>query len=203
MTGISRKLPDTERSRLKSILKQVVPDHSGVIVRTAAEGASEAELTADVRRQTKTWEKISEKAEAKKGKKASAGGAPTLLHAEPEMTVRVIRDIFNEDFSKMVVSGEQAWSQIKNYIDAVAPDLADRLEKWTGEGDVFAGHRIDEAIAKAMDRKVWLPSGGSLIIDRTEAMTIIDVNTGKFTGSGGNLEETVTKNNLEAAEEIV
>ena len=119
------------------------------------------------------------------------------------MTVRVIRDIFNEDFSKMVVSGEQAWSQIKNYIDAVAPDLADRLEKWTGEGDVFAGHRIDEAIAKAMDRKVWLPSGGSLIIDRTEAMTIIDVNTGKFTGSGGNLEETVTKNNLEAAEEIV
>ena len=203
MTGISRKLPDTERSRLKGILKQVVPDSAGVIVRTAAEGASEAELTADVERLTKAWDKISSKAEAKKGKKGSAGGAPVLLHAEPDMTVRVIRDIFNEDFAKMVVSGDDAWREIKGYVDDVAPDLSDRLEKYTGEGDVFAAHRIDEAIAKAMDRKVWLPSGGSLVIDRTEAMTVVDVNTGKFTGSGGNLEETVTKNNLEAAEEIV
>ncbi|MGE9783715.1 Rne/Rng family ribonuclease [Janibacter sp. G368] len=203
MTGISRKLPDTERSRLKGILKQVVPDHSGVIVRTAAEGASEAELTADVERLTRAWDKISSKAESKKGKKGSAGGAPVLLHAEPDMTVRVIRDIFNEDFARMVVAGEGAWREIKGYVDDVAPDLSERLERWTGDGDVFAAHRIDEAIAKAMDRKVWLPSGGSLVIDRTEAMTVIDVNTGKFTGSGGNLEETVTKNNLEAAEEIV
>ena len=203
MTGISRKLPDTERSRLKGILKQVVPDSSGVIVRTAAEGASEEELTKDVTRLTKVWDKVSAKSEAKIGKKASAGGAPTLLHAEPDMTVRVIRDIFNEDFAKMVVSGDGAWGEIKGYIDDVAPDLADRVEKWTSDKDVFAEHRIDESIAKAMDRKVWLPSGGSLVIDRTEAMTVVDVNTGKFTGSGGNLEETVTKNNLEAAEEIV
>uniref|UniRef100_UPI00082EC0C4 Rne/Rng family ribonuclease n=1 Tax=Janibacter limosus TaxID=53458 RepID=UPI00082EC0C4 len=203
MTGISRKLPDTERSRLKSILKQVVPDSAGVIVRTAAEGASEKELTADVERLTNAWDKVSAKAEGKQGKKGSAGGAPVLLHAEPDMTVRVIRDIFNEDFARMVVSGDDAWREIKGYVDDVAPDLSDRLEQWTGGGDVFAEHRIDEGIAKAMDRKVWLPSGGSLVIDRTEAMTVVDVNTGKFTGSGGNLEETVTKNNLEAAEEIV
>ncbi|GAB3111863.1 hypothetical protein GCM10027055_13400 [Janibacter alkaliphilus] len=203
MTGISRKLPDTERARLKSILKEVVPDSAGVIVRTAAEGASEEELRRDVQRLTSAWDKLSAKAEQKKEKKASAGGAPTLLHAEPDMTVRVIRDIFNEDFASMVVQGETAWQQIKSYVGEVAPDLADRISRFTGEGDVFAEHRIDEAIAKAMDRKVWLPSGGSLVIDRTEAMTVVDVNTGKFTGSGGNLEETVTKNNLEAAEEIV
>ena len=200
MTGISRKLPDKERARLKSILKEVVPDSAGVIVRTAAEGASEDELKKDVERLTKAWERISGKVESKKGKK---GGAPTLLHAEPDMTVRVIRDIFNEDFATMVVSGESAWREIKGYVDDVAPDLSERLTRWTGEGDVFAEHRIDEQIAKAMDRKVWLPSGGSLVIDRTEAMTVVDVNTGKFVGSGGNLEETVTKNNIEAAEEIV
>ncbi|KRE38398.1 ribonuclease [Janibacter sp. Soil728] len=203
MTGISRKLPDTERTRLKAILKQVVPDSAGVIVRTAAEGASEKELTADVERLTKAWDKVSEAAGSKQVKKGSSGGAPVLLHAEPDMTLRVIRDIFNEDFAKMVVSGEGAWREIKGYVDAVAPDLSDRLEQWTGEGDVFSAHRVDEGISKAMDRKVWLPSGGSLVIDRTEAMTVVDVNTGKFIGSGGNLEETVTKNNLEAAEEIV
>ena len=200
MTGISRKLPDKERARLKGILKEVVPDSAGVIVRTAAEGASEEELKKDVERLTKAWDRISSKVESKKGKK---GSGPTVLHAEPDMTVRVIRDIFNEDFAKMVVSGEDAWREIKGYVDDVAPDLSDRLERFTGEGDVFAAHRIDEQIAKAMDRKVWLPSGGSLVIDRTEAMTVVDVNTGKFVGSGGNLEETVTKNNIEAAEEIV
>ncbi|MCE1178536.1 MAG: Rne/Rng family ribonuclease [Micrococcales bacterium] len=203
MTGISRKLPDTERSRLKAILKQVVPDSAGVIVRTAAEGASEEELRADVERLTRIWQKIQDKAAAKKGKKASAGGAPVLLHGEPDMTVRVIRDVFNEDFSRLVVSGATAYEEISDYLSDVAPDLADRLERWTSEQDVFAEHRIDEALAKAMDRKVWLPSGGSLVIDRTEAMTVVDVNTGKFVGSGGNLEETVTKNNIEAAEEIV
>ncbi|WP_370892500.1 Rne/Rng family ribonuclease [Janibacter sp. GXQ6167] len=203
MTGISRKLPEGERARLKSILKEVVPSDAGVIVRTAAEGASETELRRDVERLTLAWEKIRDRAESKKDRKASAGGAPTLLHAEPDMTVRVIRDIFNEDFASMVVSGDAAWQEINGYLGDVAPDLASRLTKWTGEKDIFAEHRIDEQLAKAMDRKVWLPSGGSLVIDRTEAMTVVDVNTGKFVGSGGNLEETVTKNNIEAAEEIV
>ncbi|HNV42262.1 MAG TPA: Rne/Rng family ribonuclease, partial [Ornithinibacter sp.] len=203
MTGISRKLPDTERARLKAILKEVVPDHAGVIVRTAAEGASEEELRADVERLTKIWDKIQAKAESAGAKKAGSGGAPALLHGEPDLTVRVIRDVFTEDFTSLVVSGDKAWSEVSQYVEDVAPDLAPRLQRWTSEADVFAAHRIDEAIAKAMDRKVWLPSGGSLVIDRTEAMTVVDVNTGKFIGAGGNLEETVTKNNLEAAEEIV
>ncbi|MGL5911685.1 MAG: Rne/Rng family ribonuclease, partial [Phycicoccus sp.] len=203
MTGISRKLPDTERSRLKSILKQVVPDRAGVIVRTAAEGASESELTAEVERLTAAWDKISAKAGVAAKKKSGSGGAPLLLHGEPDLTVRVIRDVFTEDFASLVVSGDRAWSDVSGYVEDVAPDLASRLVRWTTDKDVFAAHRIDEQLAKAMDRKVWLPSGGSLVIDRTEAMTVVDVNTGKFVGSGGNLEETVTKNNLEAAEEIV
>ena len=207
MTGISRKLPDTERSRLKKILKEVVPDTAGVIVRTAAEGASEEELKADVERLTATWADITAKAEAATGgggkKKNKGGSAPLLLHGEPDLTVRVIRDIFNEDFAQLVVDGDQAWQEVSEYVTSVAPDLADRLTRWTSEDDLFTHFRVDEQIAKAMDRKVWLPSGGSLVIDRTEAMTVVDVNTGKFIGSGGNLEETVTKNNIEAAEEIV
>ncbi len=203
MTGISRKLPDTERARLKAILKEVVPDSAGVIVRTAAEGASEEELRADVDRLTKIWDKIKAKAASAGAKKAGSGGAPVLLHGEPDLTVRVIRDVFTEDFTSLVVSGDKAWGEVSQYVEDVAPDLAPRLQRWTAEEDVFAAHRIDESLAKAMDRKVWLPSGGSLVIDRTEAMTVVDVNTGKFVGSGGNLEETVTKNNLEAAEEIV
>ncbi len=196
MTGISRKLPDTERSRLKTILKKIVPEDAGVIVRTAAEGASEDELRRDVERLQAQWEEI-------KKKSKNGGTAPTLLYGEPDMTVRVVRDIFNEDFSKVIVSGDEAWETIHGYVSHVAPDLADRLQRWTSEVDVFATYRIDEQLAKALDRKVWLPSGGSLVIDRTEAMVVIDVNTGKFTGQGGNLEETVTRNNLEAAEEIV
>lgn len=195
MTGISRKLPDTERARLKTILKKIVPEDAGVIVRTAAEGASEDELRRDVERLQAQWEDIQ--------KKAKNGNAPTLLYGEPDMTVRVVRDIFNEDFTKVVVSGDEAWETIHGYVSHVAPDLADRLSKWTSEVDVFATYRIDEQLSKALDRKVWLPSGGSLVIDRTEAMVVVDVNTGKFTGQGGNLEETVTRNNLEAAEEIV
>ncbi|MYU63327.1 Rne/Rng family ribonuclease, partial [Streptomyces sp. SID69] len=195
MTGISRKLPDTERARLKTILKKIVPEDAGVIVRTAAEGASEDELRRDVERLQAQWEDIQ--------KKAKSGNAPTLLYGEPDMTVRVVRDIFNEDFSKVIVSGDDAWQTIHGYVAHVAPDLAGRLSKWTSEVDVFATYRIDEQLAKALDRKVWLPSGGSLVIDRTEAMVVVDVNTGKFTGQGGNLEETVTRNNLEAAEEIV
>ncbi len=203
MTGISRKLPDTERARLKAILKEVVPDTAGVIVRTAAEGASEEELRADVERLTKIWDVITKKAQQAGSKKAAGGGAPTLLHGEPDLTIRVIRDVFTEDFTSLVVAGDTAWSQVNEYVDDVAPDLASRVTRWTSEEDVFHHHRIDEQLAKALDRKVWLPSGGSLVIDRTEAMTVIDVNTGKFVGSGGNLEETVTKNNIEAAEEIV
>ncbi len=198
MTGISRKLPDTERSRLKTILKKIVPEDAGVIVRTAAEGASEDELRRDVERLQAQWEDIQ-----KKAKTTGGSNAPTLLYGEPDMTVRVVRDIFNEDFSKVVVSGDEAWQTIHGYVSHVAPDLADRLSRWTSEVDVFATYRIDEQLAKALDRKVWLPSGGSLVIDRTEAMIVVDVNTGKFTGQGGNLEETVTRNNLEAAEEIV
>uniref|UniRef100_UPI000EF65C05 Rne/Rng family ribonuclease n=1 Tax=Streptomyces sp. E2N166 TaxID=1851909 RepID=UPI000EF65C05 len=198
MTGISRKLPDTERSRLKTILKKIVPEDAGVIVRTAAEGASEDELRRDVERLQGQWEEIQ-----KKAKSGGSSNAPTLLYGEPDMTVRVVRDIFNEDFTKVVVSGDDAWQTIHGYVAHVAPDLADRLSRWTSEVDVFATYRIDEQLAKALDRKVWLPSGGSLVIDRTEAMVVVDVNTGKFTGQGGNLEETVTRNNLEAAEEIV
>ena len=203
MTGISRKLPDTERARLKKILRDLLPANAGVIVRTAAEGASEDELRADVERLTATWEQITTKAAEKSKGKGKGGSAPILLHGEPDLTVRVIRDIFNEDFAGLVVSGERAWSEVSAYVDAVAPDLVSRVSRWTGTGDLFADHRVDEQLAKAMDRKVWLPSGGSLVIDRTEAMTVVDVNTGKFVGSGGNLEETVTKNNIEAAEEIV
>ena len=195
MTGISRKLPDTERNRLKKILRDIVPESAGVIVRTAAEGASEDELRADIARLTGQWEAI----EAK----AARGNAPALLQGEPDMAIRVVRDIFNDDFSSLVVQGDEAWETISSYVGELAPDLAARVTKWTQNIDVFTVHRVDEQLAKGMDRKVWLPSGGSLVIDRTEAMTVIDVNTGKFTGAGGTLEETVTRNNLEAAEEIV
>ena len=195
MTGISRKLPDTERTRLKQILKKVMPEDGGVIVRTAAEGAAEEELDRDVARLAAQWEAIE--------KKAKTASAPALLYSEPDLTIRVIRDVFNEDFGKLVVSGDDAWDVVDEYVKYVAPHLAGRLSRWQGDRDAFAEYRIDEQLAKALERKVWLPSGGSLVIDKTEAMTVIDVNTGKFTGQGGNLEETVTRNNLEAAEEIV
>ncbi|MDP9318246.1 MAG: Rne/Rng family ribonuclease, partial [Actinomycetota bacterium] len=194
-SGISRKLPDTERNRLKNLLKDILPDESGVIIRTAAEGASEEELTRDVSRLTSRWDEIE--------KKVKGGKAPELLYAEPDITLKVVRDLFTEDFGKLVVSGDEAWETVNDYVSYVAPDLTERLERYDGDGDVFANYRVDEQIARALERKVWLPSGGSLVIDRTEAMTVVDVNTGKFTGSGGNLEQTVTKNNLEAAEEIV
>jgi ribonuclease E len=196
MSGISRRLPDTERARLKDILKGLITDEEGVIVRTAAEGASDEELTRDVVRLKAQWEDIKKKSEN------TSTSAPTLLYGEPDLTVRVIRDIFNEDFRKLTVQGDGAWEDINNYLGHIAPELLAKIEKWTGAKDMFTENRVDEQLAKALDRKVYLPSGGSLVIDRTEAMVVIDVNTGKFIGKGGNLEETVTKNNLEAAEEI-
>ncbi|MCG7596054.1 ribonuclease E/G [Mycobacterium sp. PSTR-4-N] len=203
-TGISRKLPDTERQRLKEILREVVPSDAGVIIRTASEGVKEDDIRSDVERLQKRWTEIEAKAAEITEKKA---GAAVALYEEPDVLVKVIRDLFNEDFSKLIVSGDDAWTTINDYVTGVAPELLARMERYepaASDGpDVFAVHRIDEQLAKAMDRKVWLPSGGTLVIDRTEAMTVVDVNTGKFTGSGGNLEQTVTRNNLEAAEEIV
>lgn len=196
MTGISRKLPESERRRLKKLLKVIVPKDFGVIIRTAAEGASEDQLRQDVQRLQRQWEKIEKNA-------ASSKSAPYLLHGEPELALRVVRDVFNEDFQKLKVEGKETYRQVDSYVEEFAPDLRDRVEQWVGADDIFAAHRVDEQLAKGMDRKVWLPSGGYLIIDRTEAMTVIDVNTGKYTGSGGTLEETVTRNNLESAEEIV
>jgi len=195
MNGISRKLPDTERARLKKILKEVLPENVGVIVRTAAEGATDEQLTIDVNRLTAQWAAISALVET--------ASAPAELHSEPDLLIKIVRDVFNEDFARMVVSGDDARTTIETYLGQVAPDLVERIETHSSDVDAFDEFRISEQIEKALDRKVWLPSGGSLVIDRTEAMTVVDVNTGKFVGSGGNLEETVTKNNLEAAEEIV
>jgi ribonuclease E len=194
MSGISRKLPDTERARLKRILKEVLPAEAGVIVRTAAEGATEEQLTLDVTRLANQWTNIAARIESAQ--------APTLLHAEPDLLVKIVRDVFNEDFQRMIIEGGEARETISAYLAGVAPDLLDRVEAYEGI-DSFAEFRVSEQIEKALDRKVWLPSGGSLVIDRTEAMTVVDVNTGKFVGAGGNLEETVTKNNIEAAEEVV
>jgi ribonuclease E len=195
MNGISRKLPDVERSRLKKILKEVLPENVGVIVRTASEGATEEQLTLDVSRLTTQWSEISAAVQKQQ--------SPALLHSEPDLLIKIVRDVFNEDFQRLVISGDDARATIETYLGQVAPDLLDRVERYEGERDAFDEFRVSEQIEKALDRKVWLPSGGSLVIDRTEAMTVVDVNTGKFVGSGGNLEETVTKNNLEAAEEIV
>ena len=196
MSGISKRLPESERTRLKAILKNLIPEEAGVIVRTAAEGVSEEELTNDVARLKAQWEDIYQKAENPNFH------APALLLSEPDLAVRVIRDIFNEDFRKLTIQGNEAWEEISSYLGSIAPELVGKLEKYTGKSDLFADFRVEEQLAKAFDRKVYLPSGGSLVIDRTEAMIVIDVNTGKFIGKGGNLEETVTKNNLEAAEEI-
>ena len=211
MTGICRKLPDTERARLKKILQEVVPDTAGVIVRTAAEGACEEELRADVERLTTTWADITAKAEAAtrrwQARQEEQGrrwhrGRPRCCCTASRTSRSASSATSSTRTSQLVVAGDQAWQEVQ-YVTSVAPDLADRITKWTSEDDLFTHYRVDEQIAKAMDRKVWLPCGGSLVIDRTEAMTVVDVNTGKFIGSGGNLEETVTKNNIEAAEEIV
>ncbi|HWN35722.1 MAG TPA: Rne/Rng family ribonuclease, partial [Pseudonocardia sp.] len=200
--GISRKLPDTERRRLKDLLKEIVPDDAGVIIRTASEGVSQEALERDVRRLQAQWDVVKTKSEAA-AKSSGKSKPPELLYEEPDLMIKVVRDQFNEDFAKLVVEGDDAWDTLQAYIGHVAPELVGRVRRHIGTADSFTEYRIDEQLLKALDRKVWLPSGGTLVIDRTEAMTVVDVNTGKFTGSGGNLEETVTRNNLEAAEEIV
>lgn len=203
-TGISRKLSGPERARLREILKEVVPAGGGAIIRTAAEGVSKEAIEADVRRLHAAWDRINEVAEEEKNSK---GTKPVPLYEEPDMLVKVVRDVFNEDFTELVVDGTRAWNTVHAYVNSIAPDLVDRLHRYDrgthNDQDAFQYYRIDEQLHKALARMVWLPSGGSLVIDRTEAMTVIDVNTGRFTGTGGNLEETVTRNNLEAAEEIV
>ncbi|MFM1750729.1 MAG: hypothetical protein RL658_870 [Actinomycetota bacterium] len=196
MSGISRRLPEPERNRIKNILKGLVPEEAGVIVRTAAEGVSEEELTGDIQRLKAQWDEIYQKTQNPNFH------PPVALYTEPDLAVRVIRDIFSEDFEILKVQGDQVHREISDYLGFIAPELSSKIEKYTGTGDLFSDYRVDEQLAKAFDRKVYLPSGGSLVIDRTEAMVVIDVNTGKFIGKGGNLEETVTKNNLEAAEEI-
>ena len=192
--GISRRLPETERSRLRDILKEVRPKGLGLIVRTAAEGASADDLRADLARLQARWETVERKA-----KKSSA---PAVIYSEPELVVRVIRDIFSPDFVELVVDGDDLYQRVEEYLTEVAPDLLPKLHKHQGKLPVFEHYRVVEQIHKALERKVWLPSGGSIVIDRTEAMTVIDVNTGKFVGKA-NLEETVVANNLEAADEIV
>ena len=192
--GISRRLPEAERSRLRDILKEVRPKGLGLIVRTAAEGASADDLRADLARLQARWETVERKA-----KKASA---PAVIYSEPELVVRVIRDIFSPDFVELVVDGDDLYQRVEEYLTEVAPDLLPKLRKHQGKLPVFEHYRVVEQIHKALERKVWLPSGGSIVIDRTEAMTVIDVNTGKFVGKA-NLEETVVANNLEAADEIV
>jgi ribonuclease E len=193
LQGISRRLGDDARKRLKSMLKRVKPPEHGVIVRTAAEGVSEEELEADLRRLLAIWNDIQKR--AKKGK------APTVLYEEPELTVRVVRDLFtDEEFRGLVTDSQRVYDKIDGYLTEVAPDLAQKVTMHTGKLPAFEQHRIVEQIHKALDKKVWLPSGGYLIIERTEAMTIIDVNTGKSVGKT-NLEETVVNTNLEAARE--
>jgi len=194
-SGISRKLSDVERKRLRDTLKHLIPDNAGVIVRTAAEGASEDDLASDVKRLQAQWETIQEK--------AGGSSAPALLYEEPDLVIRVVRDLFNEDFRELVIQGSDSYDMVEDYLSHISPDLVSRVRRHTGTGDVFVEQRVDEQLIKALDRRVFLPSGGHLVIDRTEAMTVVDVNTGKYTGAGGNLEETVTRNNLEAAEEIV
>ena len=201
MTGVSRKLSERERSRLKNIVNKVAPKDMGVIIRTAAEGASEEAIAKDLESLVRRWERINAKRE-----EFWHGKRPKLLQGEPDVAIRVVRDIFNDDFNKLIVEGDKVYERIEEYLDTTAPDLKDKLERWDPaehEGkDVFDKWQIDSQLRKGMERQVYLPSGGSIVIDRTEAMTTIDVNTGRFIGRGKSLEETVTRCNLEASEEI-
>jgi ribonuclease E len=194
--GISKRLGDDERKRLRRILDEVRPEGHGLIVRTAAEGATAEELRADVVELGRLWKEIEAKANRAKG--------PALLHREPDLAVRVIREEFNRNYRGVILDDPDLFAEVRSYVERITPELADRVEFYdtAKEGlPLFERHHVHEQVHKAIDRKVWLPSGGSLIIERTEALTVIDVNTGKNVGSS-NLEETVFRNNLEAADEI-
>jgi ribonuclease E len=194
VSGISRRLPDAERGRLKSIFKTIKPERHGLIVRTAAEGASGEALTADLRRLVAEWEGIE-----KRSKRAKA---PAVIYEEPELTVRVVRDLFtDEEYRELVTDSPRVYGLVTDYIRSVAPDLLAKVRLHEGPLPAFEEFHIVEQIHKGLDRKVWLPSGGYLVIDRTEALTVIDVNTGKAVGKT-NLEETVVNTNLEAAREV-
>lgn len=201
MTGVSRKLSDRERSRLRGIVAKIAPKDMGIIIRTAAEGASEEAIEKDLESLVKQWDRI----EAKR-QEYLHGKRPKLLQGEPDVAIRVVRDIFNDDFQKLIVEGEGVRQRIDEYLEMMAPDLRSKVEYWDPaehEGkDVFDKWQIDSQLRKGMERQVYLPAGGSIVIDRTEAMTTIDVNTGRFIGRGKSLEETVTRCNLEASEEI-
>jgi ribonuclease E len=194
--GISKRLGDDERKRLRRILDEIRPEKHGLIVRTAAEGATPDELQRDVALLLRQWEAIEAKA-----KKANS---PMLLHKEPDMAVRVIREEFNQNYRGIVIDDRELYEEVRSYVESISPELADRVEFHDSSVEplpLFEKHHVHEQLHKAIDRKVWLPSGGSLIIERTEALTVIDVNTGKNVGSSS-LEETVFRNNLEAADEI-
>lgn len=191
--GISKRLPDDERKRLRKVLDRLRPADAGLIVRTAAEGATEEELERDMLRLNEQWRQISELA------KRSKGG--TLLYKEPPLAVRVIREEFNKEYRQVLIDDRALYEEVRGYVEAVAPALAERVEFYDDDLALFERFHIHEQLVKALDRKVWLPSGGSLIIEKTEALTVIDVNTGKNVGKS-NLEETVFRNNLEAAEEV-
>jgi ribonuclease E len=192
--GISKRLPDEERRRLRRILDEVRSEGNGLIVRTAAEGATPEELRRDVERLQRQWERIDAL--------ASRSSAPCLLYREPPLAVRVIREEFNRDYRGVLIDDPELFGDVHDYVSSLIPELADRVERYDDPDlPLFERHHVHEQLHKALDRKVWLPSGGSLIIERTEALTVIDVNTGKNVGSSS-LEETVYRNNLEAAEEI-
>ncbi|HEY3241554.1 MAG TPA: Rne/Rng family ribonuclease, partial [Acidimicrobiia bacterium] len=191
--GISKRLSDDERKRLRKILDEIRPSDSGLIVRTAAEGASADELHRDMRRLMAQWDEIS--------KRAAKSRPPVLLHQEPDLAIRVIREEFNKEYRGVVIDDPALYEEVLRYVEAITPELADRVELYDEDLPIFERYHVHEQLHKALDRKVWLPSGGSIIIERTEALTVIDVNTAKNVGRS-NLEETVFNNNLEAADEV-
>jgi ribonuclease E len=194
--GISKRLPESERRRLRNVLDRIKPEEHGLIVRTAAENATEHELATDMKQLVERWDRIKQQ--------ATKANSPTLLYREPSLAVRVIREEFSSDYRGIIIDDRELYEEVRDYIGAFNPEFVDRVEYWDERREglpLFEQHRVVEQLRKALDPKVWLPSGGSLVIEHTEALTVVDVNTGKNVGKT-NLEETVLGNNLEAAEEI-